>query len=93
MRPSESSFRVKRKVIAMTTEEKLQHFTTYAMEEARNKSDAMIREYTDAMRKILRSIRRRSVVRRSLRSRPRPIVWYVRITSSSPRNRLKSREP
>ena len=36
----------------MTTEEKLQHFTTYAMEEARNKSDAMIREYTDAMRKI-----------------------------------------
>ena len=43
---------MKRKVIAMTTEEKLQHFTTYAMEEARNKSDAMIREYTDAMRKI-----------------------------------------
>ena len=36
----------------MTTEEKLQHFTTYAMEEARNKSDAMIRKYTDAMRKI-----------------------------------------
>ena len=43
---------MKRKVSTMTTEEKLQHFTTYAMEEARNKSDAMIREYTDAMRKI-----------------------------------------
>ena len=37
---------------AMTTEEKLQHFTTYAMEEARHKSDVMIREYTDAMQKI-----------------------------------------
>ena len=37
---------------AMTTEEKLQHFTTYAMEEARHKSDVMIREYTDAMEKI-----------------------------------------
>ena len=36
----------------MTTEEKLQHFTTYAMEEARHKSDVMIREYTDAMEKI-----------------------------------------
>ena len=36
----------------MTTEEKLQHFTTYAMEEARHKSDVMIREYTDAMQKI-----------------------------------------
>ncbi|HIT68144.1 MAG TPA: ATPase [Candidatus Merdisoma merdipullorum] len=36
----------------MTTEEKLQHFTMYAMEEARNKSNAMIREYTDALEKI-----------------------------------------
>ena len=36
----------------MTTEEKLQHFTMYAMEEARNKSNAMIREYTDAPEKI-----------------------------------------
>ena len=36
----------------MTTEEKLQHFTMYAMEEARNKSNTMLREYTDALEKI-----------------------------------------
>ena len=35
---------MKRKVSAMTTEEKLQHFTTYAMEEARHNSDVMIRD-------------------------------------------------
>ena len=36
----------------MTTEEKLQHFTMYAMEEARNKSNTMLREYRDALEKI-----------------------------------------
>ena len=36
----------------MTTEEKLQHFTMYAREEARNKSNTMLREYTDALEKI-----------------------------------------
>lgn len=36
----------------MTTEEKLQHFTQYAMEEARAKGDAMIQEYTDALEQI-----------------------------------------
>ena len=36
----------------MTTEEKLQHFTMYAMEEASNKSNTMLREYTDALEKI-----------------------------------------
>ncbi len=63
----------------MTTEEKLQHFTTYAMEEARHKSDVMIREYTDAMRKDFSGASgEKSVVRRSLKSRPRQIVWFVR---------------
>lgn len=38
----------------MTTEEKLQHFTMYAMEEAREKSDAVIREYEGALEKIFR---------------------------------------
>ena len=36
----------------MTTEEKLQHFTMYAMEEARNRSNTMLREYRDALEKI-----------------------------------------
>ena len=36
----------------MTTEEKLQHFTMYAMEEARNKTNTMLREYRDALEKI-----------------------------------------
>ena len=36
----------------MTTEEKLQHFTMYAMEEARNKSNTMLREYREALEKI-----------------------------------------
>jgi len=38
----------------MTTEEKLQHFTMYAMEDAREKSDCMLREYTEALEKIFR---------------------------------------
>lgn len=38
----------------MTTEEKLQHFTMYAMEDAREKSDSMLREYTEALEKIFR---------------------------------------
>ena len=36
----------------MTTEEKLQHFTTYTMEEARKRCDDSIREYTDALEQI-----------------------------------------
>ena len=36
----------------MTTEEKLQHFTMYAMEEARNKTNTMLREYREALEKI-----------------------------------------
>lgn len=33
-------------------EEKLQHFTTYTMEEARNRCDAMLSEYTAAMEQV-----------------------------------------
>lgn len=38
----------------MTTEEKLQHFTTYTMEEARKNCDNSIREYTEALEKIFK---------------------------------------
>ena len=36
----------------MTVEEKLQHFTTYTMEEARKRCDAMLSEYTAALEQI-----------------------------------------
>ena len=36
----------------IATEEKLQHFTMYPMEEARNKRNTKLREYTDALEKI-----------------------------------------
>ncbi len=38
----------------MTTEEKLQHFTTYTMESARRNCDNSIREYTEALEKIFK---------------------------------------
>lgn len=38
----------------MTVEEKLQHFTTYTMEEARKRCDAMISEYTAALEQIFK---------------------------------------
>lgn len=36
----------------MTIEEKLQHFTTYTIEEAHNRCDAMLSEYTAAMEQV-----------------------------------------
>ena len=38
----------------MTTEEKLQHFTAYTMEEARKNCDNSIREYTQALEQIFK---------------------------------------
>ena len=71
----------------MTTEEKLQHFTMYAMEAARNKTNTMLREYRDALERFSRSIRRRKSARRIWRSRPRPCAWWDRITSSFRKHR------
>ena len=51
----------------MTTEEKLQHFTMYAMEEARNKRRLW--------KRFFRSIRKRKSARRIWRSRRRPCAW------------------
>ena len=39
----------------MTIEEKLQHFTTYTLDEARNRCDSMLGEYTAAMEQIFQA--------------------------------------
>ena len=44
----------------MTTEEKLQHFTMYAMEQARNRSNTMLREYRDALETIFQELQEKN---------------------------------
>lgn len=39
----------------MTIEEKLQHFTTYTLDEARNRCDSMLGEYTAAMEQVFQA--------------------------------------